>query len=72
MARKILKEVMFEEDEFEVCVTCGELTTVKKTDNVVFRSGYVEGAGQLCFKCSQTKKMHKTGNYGDNEWQRYA
>ena len=72
MARKILKEVMFEEDEFEICIRCGELTTVKKTDNVVFRSGYVEGAGQLCFKCSQTKKMHKTGNYGDNEWQRYA
>ena len=71
MARKILKEVMFEEDEFEICIRCGELTTVKKTDNVVFRSGYVEGAGQLCFKCSQTKKMHKTGNYGDNEWNRY-
>ncbi len=72
MARKILKEVMFEEDEFEICIRCGELTTVKKTDNVVFRSGYIEGAGQLCFKCSQTKKLHKTGNYGDNEWQRYA
>ena len=63
---------MFEEDEFEICIRCGELTTVKKTDNVVFRSGYVEGAGQLCFKCSQTKKMHKTGNYGDNEWNRYG
>ena len=72
MARKILKEVMFEEDEFEICIRCGELTTVKKTDNVVFRSGYVEGAGQLCFKCSQTKKLHKTGNYGDNEWTRYG
>ena len=72
MARKILKEVMFEEDEFGICIRCGELTTVKKTDNVVFRSGYVEGAGQLCFKCSQTKKLHKTGNYGDNEWTRYG
>ena len=73
MARKILKEVMFEEDEFEVCITCGELTTVKKTDNVVFRSGYIEGVGQLCFICSQTRKLHKTGSYDeDPEWTRYG
>ena len=63
---KIKKEI------FETCIKCGTLTTVKKTDNVIFRSGYIEGAGQLCFMCSQTKKLHKTGNYGDNEWQRYA
>ena len=63
---KIIKEI------FETCIKCGTLTTVKKTDNVIFRSGYIEGAGQLCFMCSQTKKLHKTGNYGDNEWQRYA
>ena len=61
-----------EEAELEICIKCGTLTTVKKTDNVIFRSGYIEGAGQLCFMCSQTKKLHKTGNYGDNEWQRYA
>ena len=60
------------EEEFEICIKCGKLTTVKKTDNVVYRTGYIEGAGQLCFMCSQTKKLHKTGNYGDNEWQRYA
>ena len=63
---KIKKEII------ETCIKCGTLTTVKKTDNVIFRSGYIEGAGQLCFMCSQTKKLHKTGNYGDNEWQRYA
>ena len=54
MARKVLKEVMFEEEEeFEVCIKCGKLTTIKKTDNVVYRSGYIEGAGQLCLDCAQ-------------------
>ncbi|HIL42014.1 MAG TPA: hypothetical protein EYG35_01360 [Gammaproteobacteria bacterium] len=73
MARKVLKEVMFEEEEeFEICIKCEKLTTIKKTDNVVYRSGYIEGVGQLCFECSQTRKMHKTGNYGDNEWTRYG
>ena len=61
------------EEEFEICIKCGKLTTVKKTDNVVFRSGYIEGAGQLCFVCSQTKKMHKTGSYDkDPEFTRYG
>ena len=60
------------EEEYDVCVSCGNPTSYKKTDNIVFRYGYIEGAGQLCFECSQTKKMHKTGDYGDNEWTRYS
>ena len=62
MARKVLKEVMFEEEEFETCVSCGRLTNIKKTDDVTFRSGYIEGAGHLCFACGQIKK--EWGNYG--------
>ena len=61
-----------EENEIEICVSCGAETSYKKGDNVTFRYGYIEGAGQLCFKCSQTRKMHKTGNYGDSEWTRYG
>tara|TARA_B100001146_G_C16022882_1_gene365884 strand:- start:64 stop:237 length:174 start_codon:yes stop_codon:yes gene_type:complete len=47
------------EEKFETCIKCGKLTTVEKTDNVIYRSGYIEGAGQLCFECSQPKKLHK-------------
>ena len=61
-----------EENEIEICVSCGAETSYKKGDDVTFRYGYIEGAGQLCFKCSQTRKMHKTGNYGDSEWTRYG
>jgi len=43
-------------EEYDVCVSCGKTTSHKKTDNVVYRSGYIEGAGQLCFTCSQPKK----------------
>ena len=66
------KKEKIKEEIFEICIKCGTLTTVKKTDNVIFRSGYIEGAGQLCFVCSQTRKLHKTGDYGDNEWTRYG
>ena len=73
MTRKVLKEVMFEEEnEIEICISCGKETNHKKGDDVTYRHNYIEGAGQLCFKCSQTRKMHKTGNYGDSEWNRYG
>ena len=61
-----------EENEIEICVSCGAETSYKKGEEVTFRYGYIEGAGQLCFKCSQTRKMHKTGNYGNSEWTRYG
>ena len=51
------------EEEYDMCVSCGKVTSFKKTDHVDFRYGYIEGAGQLCFVCSQTRKMHKTGSY---------
>ena len=59
-----------EEKELEICISCGTETEVKKTDNVIYRSGYIEGAGQLCLKCSQ--KMHKTGSFETTEWFRYG
>jgi hypothetical protein len=37
----------------ETCIKCGTLTTTEKITNVKFRSGYIEGAGQLCFECVQ-------------------
>ena len=61
------------EEEFDICVSCGIVTSYKKTDHIVFRSGYVEGMGQLCFTCSQTRKLHKTGSYDiDPQWTRYG
>ena len=53
-----------ESNEVEICVSCGAQTSFKKSDHITFsRYGYIEGVGQLCFKCSQTRKMHKTGSY---------
>ena len=66
------EEEMKNEEEYDICISCGKVTSYKKTDNIVCRSGYIEGAGQLCFICTQTRKMHKTGNYGDSEWTRYG
>ena len=51
------------EEKYDICISCGKITSYKKTDNVLYRSGYIEGAGQLCFVCSQPKKLYTTSNY---------
>ena len=38
---------MKNEEKYDICVSCGKATSYKKTDNVIYRSGYIEGAGQL-------------------------
>ena len=54
MARKVLKEVMFEEEnEIEICISCGKETNHKKSDDVTHRHNYIEGAGQLCPECGR-------------------
>ena len=54
MARKVLREVMFEEEnEIEICISCGAETSYKKDDNVTYRQDYIEGAGQLCLDCGR-------------------
>ena len=61
------------EEEYDVCVSCGKVTSHKKTAHIDYRYGYIEGAGQLCFTCSQTRKLHKTGSYdADPEFTRYG
>jgi len=61
------------EEEYDICISCGKITSYKKTDNVGYRSGYIESAGQLCFVCSQTRKLHKTGSYDiEPQWNRYG
>ena len=62
-----------ETNEVEICVSCGAETSFKKDDDITFRYGYIEGAGQLCFNCSQIKKMHKTGSYDIvSEWTKHG
>jgi hypothetical protein len=36
---------------YEDCILCGEKTTTLKTTHIDFRTGYIEGAGQLCREC---------------------
>jgi len=36
---------------YEDCVQCGKQTTTLKTTHIDFRTGYIEGAGQLCWEC---------------------
>jgi len=38
-------------DIYEDCILCGKKTTTLKTTHVDFRTGYIEGAGQLCRDC---------------------
>ena len=60
------------EEKYDICISCGKITSYKKTDNVVYRSGYIEGAGQLCSICTQPKKLYTTSNYEiEPQWNRY-
>ena len=42
---------LFPNDIYEDCILCGNKTTTLKTTHVDFRTGYIEGAGQLCREC---------------------
>ena len=53
---KIMSKITLEKDK---CVNCKRETLYGKETHIDFRLGYVEGAGQLCFECSQPKKLHK-------------
>jgi hypothetical protein len=35
----------------DTCVLCGIETSYDVETHIDFRTGYVEGAGQLCYKC---------------------
>ena len=39
------------DDIFDTCVLCGEVTPYKRSTHIDYRYGYVEGAGQLCKSC---------------------
>ena len=41
----------FEENRYDCCVLCGKNTDVKWDVPIDLRTGYVEGAGQLCLHC---------------------
>jgi len=51
-----------ETEEYEDCVLCGDKTTILRSTHVDFRTGYIEGAGQLCIKCwnKGTDRRHMT------------
>ena len=67
MTRKVLKEVMFEEEnEIEICISCGKETNHKKGDDVTHRHNYIEGAGQLCLECGQ--RNNKEADYAQKLW----
>ena len=42
---------LFPNDIYEDCILCETKTTTLKTTHVDFRTGYIEGAGQLCREC---------------------
>ncbi len=35
----------------EICILCGKETHEEITTHIDFRTGYIEGAGQLCIEC---------------------
>ena len=44
------------DDEPERCLVCGEFTPYTKGTHVDFRTGYINGAGQGCYKPVKCEK----------------
>ena len=55
-----------EENEIEICVSCGAETSYKKRDDVTHRHNYIEGAGQLCLECGQ--RDNKEADHAQKLW----
>ena len=47
-------------DKKEICVCCGQGTTYSKDEPISNRTGYIQGAGQLCLKCY--KELYPKGD----------
>ena len=49
----------------EICILCGKETTVDINTHIDYRTGYIEGAGQLCTECylkgDSSKLIRTTG-----------
>ena len=52
-----------EEEEVELCVSCGKETKYKTSDHIDNRMGYIEGAGQLFSRCNYNEKFIKRMHY---------
>jgi len=52
MSQELLRESDTDSD-YDRCVRCGKITQAKKTEHIDYRTGYIEGVGQLCFDCTQ-------------------
>jgi DNA-directed RNA polymerase subunit RPC12/RpoP len=55
-----------EENEIEICISCGKETNHKKGDDVTHRHNYIEGAGQLCLECG--RRNNKEAEHAQKLW----
>ena len=55
-----------EENEIEICISCGKETKYKKSDDVTYRHNYIEGAGQLCLECG--RRNDKEAEHAQKLW----
>lgn len=52
-----------EEEEVELCVSCGKETKYKTSDHIDSRLGYIEGAGQMCPRCHYNETFIRRVHY---------
>jgi hypothetical protein len=51
------EEPLASQNPIEMCVSCGKETEYHFNDHVDLRTGYVEGAGQLCISCYRAENQ---------------
>ena len=60
-----------ENDNYDKCVSCDEVTQYSRFDHVDYRIGYIEGAGQLCLNCYDEIYVKKKNNNNDDTGSQY-
>ena len=58
------KSTKEKETELEHCVLCGNETAYTKGTLISERTGYLEGAGQLCYDCHEKLYLKGQGWHG--------
>lgn len=54
----VLEAEMREKGEYDTCIMCGVETPYRRNVPIDLRTGYIEGAGQLCSKCYNRGTNH--------------
>ena len=62
----------FDDDTYEICESCGEITRYLKADKLRYRRFFIQGIPQLCQRCAARRSKNDQESYETPDWERYG